>query len=115
MDAVKKLDNHPTVEEVYADVIKDYNNISKNTVYRNLRQLADDGEIQRVQMQGEPERYDNNSKKHYHFKCNICGMMIDIDMDYIDDIDKTARFSHKFKIDGHDIIFKGTCLECSDT
>jgi len=112
LDIMKQLGNHPTVDDVYVEVKKTYNNISKNTVYRNLLQLADDGEIRKVSLQGEPERYDNISKKHYHFKCNTCEMMSDVEMDYLEDINEIAKQKNEFQIIEHDIVFRGICSTC---
>ena len=113
LDTIKKLNNHPTVDDVYIDIKKNYPAISKNTVYRNLRQLAEDGEIRKVSSQGDPERYDNTIYNHYHFQCNICKVMSDIEMDYIDDINEIVRQKHKFEIDEHDIVFRGVCPGCA--
>jgi len=112
LDTIKRLSNHPTVEDVYVEVKKTYANISKNTVYRNLRQLACDEKIRKVSLHDEPERYDKNSKIHYHFQCSMCGEMLDIEMNYIEGINETARQNNTYRIDEHDIVFRGICPEC---
>jgi len=112
LDTIKKLNNHPTVEDVHIEVRKTYPTISKNTVYRNLRQLADDGKILKVSLLGEPERYDSAYAKHYHFQCKLCGLMSDIDIEYIEDINETAKQKHGFQIDEHEIVFRGVCSQC---
>ena len=112
LDSIKRLENHPTVNDVHVEVKKIYDNMSKNTVYRNLRQLADDWEVRKVSLYGEPERYDNIRKKHYHFKCSICGMMSDIVMDYLDNINEVAKQMNEHQIVEHDIVFRGICSIC---
>ena len=112
LDTMKILNNHSTVDDVYAEVKKSYPSISKNTVYRNLRQLAEDGEVQKVLIMGEPERYDNIIKKHYHFQCKICGSMYDVEMDYLENINEAAKKKNEHQIDEHDIVFKGICSVC---
>jgi len=112
LDAIRIIDNHPTVEDVYVEVKKTYATMSKNTVYRNLRVLAADGEIRKVSLRDEIERYENISKKHYHFQCDVCGKIFDVEMDYIEELDDTAKQMFDFDIKEHDITFRGICPEC---
>jgi len=112
LDTIRMLSNHPTVDDVYAEVKKSYPSISKNTIYRNLRQIAEDGEIQKVLIMGEPERYDNIIKKHYHFQCKVCDSMYDVEMDYLENINETAKRKNEHQIDEHDIVFRGICSKC---
>lgn len=114
LDTLKKLNNHPTVEDVHAEVKETYSTISKNTVYRNLRQLADDGEIRKVSFPGEPERYDSTNVRHYHFQCKICSSMSDIEIEYLDDINKAVKKKQGLHIDEHEIVFRGICLQCEN-
>jgi Fe2+ or Zn2+ uptake regulation protein len=111
-DIVKNFETHPTVEEVYAEIQKRYRNISKSTVYRNLRQLAQDGEIGQVSFPDDSERYDRRADQHYHFKCSICGVMYDVDIEYIDGINDTVQEKYGFQVDAHDLVFRGTCPKC---
>ncbi|MDR2889363.1 MAG: transcriptional repressor, partial [Lachnospiraceae bacterium] len=43
--SLQKLNIHATAEQVYDDIIKTHPSISKATVYRNLGQMADAGEL----------------------------------------------------------------------
>ena len=45
LQAVRSLHDHPTADSVYAVVAAEHPSISKATVYRNLNQLALQGEI----------------------------------------------------------------------
>uniref|UniRef100_UPI0026EBCD0B transcriptional repressor n=1 Tax=Alkalibaculum bacchi TaxID=645887 RepID=UPI0026EBCD0B len=67
LEAIRKLDSHPTVDEVYEEVHELHPSISKVTVYRDLYQLADNHDIQRVMLPGELARYDTRLDHHYHF------------------------------------------------
>ena len=55
-EAVNALQNHATADEIYEISVKEHPHISKGTVYRNLNQLAEDGEIRRVEVPGGPDR-----------------------------------------------------------
>ena len=113
-DALKNFDIHPTVDEVYAEIQKNHPSISKTTVYRNLRMLAQDGKIRQVVLSDDAERYDKRTEQHYHFKCYNCGRLFDVDMDYLEDIDDRVRQEYDFQIHMHDVIFRGFCLHCRD-
>ena len=45
LDAVRSLHNHPTSADIYDVVHRDYPNVSRATVYRNLSVLSDRGEV----------------------------------------------------------------------
>ena len=42
LSAVRQLQNHPTADEVYQEVQKNCPTISRATVYRNLKLLAEE-------------------------------------------------------------------------
>lgn len=69
---------HPTAEWVYAEVKKAIPNISLGTVYRNLKQLEQSGDILRINGTFEKERFDGNPLLHAHFVCDICGEVFDL-------------------------------------
>ena len=49
LEAVRRLHAHPTAEEVYRQVAAEHPSVSRATVYRNLRQLAESaGHVYRV-------------------------------------------------------------------
>jgi Fe2+ or Zn2+ uptake regulation protein len=109
---VKKAHTHPTVEEVYLEIHKKHPTISKATVYRNLRLLAERGEIRQVSLPGEVDRFDERTEQHYHFTCKICGDIFDVDMEYLAGINEAVRQKYGFRVDEHDVVFRGTCSRC---
>ena len=112
LKAVNTLQCHATVEEIYSLVIKEYPNISKVTVYRNLNQLAENGGIRKLEVPGDADRFDHLCHDHYHARCLRCGRVFDVDMDYIEDLEKRIKDAHGFEFSGHDLMFKGICPDC---
>lgn len=112
LKAVNTLQCHATVEEIYSLVVKEYPNISKVTVYRNLNQLAENGEIRKLEVPGDADRFDHLCHDHYHARCLRCGRVFDVDMDYIEDLEKRIKDAHGFEFSGHDLMFKGICPDC---
>ena len=70
--------DHPTADMVYAHVREEFPHISLGTVYRNLSLLSEIGEIRKITCNG-PDRFDANTMPHYHFTCNSCGCVGDLE------------------------------------
>ncbi len=113
LETVKELQCHVTADEVYDMIVKKHSNISRGTVYRNLNLLSDIGEIRKVEMPNGPDCYDHICHEHYHARCIKCGRIFDVEMELIADLEKNIKDTHGFLFTGHDIFFKGICLECN--
>ena len=113
LETVKELHRHVTADEVYETIVKKYPSISRGTVYRNLNLLSDIGQIRKVEMTNGADRFDHICQEHYHARCVKCGRVFDVEMECIADLEKNIKDTHGFEITGHDVIFKGICLECN--
>ncbi len=105
---------HPTADMVYAAVREEYPNISLGTVYRNLTFLVEHGEINKLSCIGDCERYDSNLEQHYHFICQHCQRVIDLNIMPLDHIEVIAGEKFKGVIEGHNAFFYGKCEACLD-
>ena len=112
LDTIRNFSTHPTVDELYLEIQKTHPAISKTTIYRNLRQLAQGGEVGQVELSNDAERYDKRTEPHYHFHCKECKKLFDVDIDYMQGINEKVEEKHGFQVDKHNIIFKGVCLQC---
>jgi len=111
LDAVKKLDIHATAEQVYDRVVMRHPSISKATVYRNLSQMAESGELINIGNFYGATHYDHNSHKHYHFVCDNCKRIFDVS-DYIPDLCGRIANMDGHEIRGHNLNFNGLCRGC---
>lgn len=111
-ETVNALKHHPTADEIYLDVIKTHPNISRATIYRNLNQLCEAQQINKVEVPDGADRFDYLLSNHYHAKCSLCCGIFDVDMQYIQDLQKSIGDSQGFEFSGHDIIFRGICRNC---
>lgn len=111
-EAVNKLKCHATADEIYNVIVNEHPNISRGTVYRNLKQLSESGEIRKMEIPGSADRFDHRCHDHYHARCLKCGQVFDVEMEYIKDLEKKIKDTHGFEFSGHDIMFKGICPEC---
>ena len=105
--------DHPTADIVYMNVRKSFPNISLGTVYRNLTLLADIGEITRLRVGDGADHFDYDTSPHYHFVCQECGAVTDIDFPFMEHITQNARKNFKGEIEGQIIYFYGRCENCS--
>lgn len=104
--------DHPTAETVYLNIKEKFPNISLGTVYRNLSLLAEIGEIQKLSTGMGPDRFDANPAPHYHFICNRCGGVFDLDVNGLDHINILAGQNFDGEIEGHVTYFYGKCPDC---
>ena len=77
LSLVNEARDHPTAHEIFLRAREQMPSISLGTVYRNLGLLADAGEIRRIIIAGQPERFDRTDDLHEHLICARCGRIID--------------------------------------
>lgn len=107
--------DHPTADIIYQNVRNVNPNISLGTVYRNLTLLAEDGEINRLQVGDGVDHFDGNTSPHYHFVCTECGGVSDLETDSaiaVEDIVSVVSADFEGRIEGHRTYFYGTCPNC---
>ena len=95
-EAVNKLQCHATADEIYQTIMKEHPNISRATVYRNLKLLSETGEIRKMEIPGGLDRFDHRIQEHCHVRCEKCGRVFDVDMEYITGLEKNITESHVF-------------------
>ena len=72
--------DHPTAETLYTELKEMIPDLSLATVYRNLKQLEECGELVSITTDGAT-RFDINTKPHSHFFCRECKSVTDLDYD----------------------------------
>lgn len=86
--------------------------MSLGTVYRNLKVLAELGEVQVLDGPGGTKRYDACTDSHYHFVCERCGRIVDLDIELEADLDRLVAERTGFDVQRHTLEFRGVCGEC---
>ena len=116
LDELRSVDTHPSVDELYAEIQKKHPSISKATIYRNLRQLAEKGVVLQIAIANDVSRYDGCTDFHHHFICNHCGKVFDVYTNRTDDhetLGSDIQSKYGYKVDRCMTSFIGTCLDCS--
>ena len=114
LGAVKELDIHATAEQIIEHLTHNYPSIGRATVYRNLSQMADSGELLRAGSFYGSTHYDHNCQEHYHFICSACRRIFDVEGS-LSDVYKKLKHTVGFDIDNCNISFSGFCWECKHT
>ncbi len=109
---LRGVNTHPTADRLYEEIRKEFPKISLATVYRNLNQLVENGEIIRLECNGEAEHYDGNPKKHYHFICRKCTAIIDVSISDACKINDLVIEKDMLKVEDHELFFYGLCQNC---
>ena len=112
MQTVQNLCDHPTAEEIYDAAARECPGLSLGTVYRNLNILAEEGEIRKIEVPGEADRFDFTIAAHYHVKCMTCKRISDVDMAAIPQLPDTIKDSRGGQFTLCDVAFTGICPEC---
>ncbi len=104
---VKK--NHPTVDKIYSELLKEIPTLSKTTVYNTLNSFIKEDVARVITIEEGETRYDADISNHGHFKCRDCGEIYDfktndlgIDRDGLED----------FKVDEKNFYYLGLCKSC---
>ena len=116
LEAVYKLDNHPTAEHIIEYIRKAHPSIASGTVYNVLDVLKENQLIKKVKTDRDIMRYDGIMEHHHHLYCSECDKI----EDYVDnELDEMLRkyFSKKsfpgFQIENIVLQIKGkfdTCM-----
>ncbi len=111
LDALKNTKTHPTADQIYAMVKKDYPSVGIATIYRNLKILLSRKEIFKVDVGDGLDHYDAHTEiPHDHTYCTACGTIGDIknvpmefNQNFTDD---------EFLVEHSSLILFGKCKKC---
>jgi len=112
MDTMHAMDAHPSAEELFLEIVRNHSSVGKSTVYRNLRQLSDENILGEFSVDGIV-RFDKRPCRHYHFICDVCGGIFDIEIGGGDGLDAKVLEKYGVVVRRHEIEFFGSCQDCS--
>lgn len=114
MEVLRSTKSHPTADWIYEQAKKQLPDLSLGTVYRNLNLLKNMGEIMELNYGSTYSRFDGNPKNHYHFHCQECGKVYDLDISPELYLDQYAGDIKGHEILSHRLEFYGICNECKN-
>jgi Fur family peroxide stress response transcriptional regulator len=108
-----KSEGHPSVEEIYSQIKKDFPTMSLATVYRNILLIKSLGEVLELGFPDGSNRYDGNKPyPHPHVICIKCKKIVDPKLDSFEDMKKEVSAETNFRILNHRLDFFGICSDC---
>lgn len=108
-EIVATIMDHPTAEEIFHELQKTYPEVVLATVYNNLNSLTQKKRIRRINIEGEPDRYDCNTVRHDHLRCVLCGKLTDI---VLPDLTEMIDTESGEVIEGYDLMIHYICPDC---
>ena len=81
LEAIYKLNNHPTADNISDYLKTSQPNIAIGTIYKVLDVFVENGIIKKVTTEADKRRYDGRTENHHHLYCIEC----DLIEDYVDE------------------------------
>ena len=113
LELLQGTGTHPTAEWLYRRLIKEFPSLSMGTVYRNLTILTAQGLIKKIDFGSTFDRFDANNSPHYHFICEKCGSINDLEIPVDELLNERVNRATRHKAVRHRIEFFGCCGKCS--
>ena len=108
-EIIKNRCDHPTADMIYASCREIEPNISLGTVYRNLKNLAEEKQILTLETEDKKIHYDGDTSRHSHFICTRCGKIIDL----FKPSETPAELKEMgLTVSGEKCVYYGLCKDC---
>lgn len=120
IDCLLGAGGHMTASAVYAELAENGHRVSPATVYRQLEKLVDEGLAVKSRPVGEKsacfEIVDRSAcmrTRCYHAKCTVCGRLIHLDCEKVDELCAHMLTDHGFRVDMSSTVLFGVCESCA--
>jgi Fur family transcriptional regulator, peroxide stress response regulator len=113
LELLRSTETHPTANWLYARLRREFPSLSLGTVYRNIGILIEQGLIGRIAYGSTFDRLDANVAPHYHFICETCGAIHDLDIPPGPVIRGQIKVPPGFSVRRHELELFGVCAKCA--
>jgi len=108
-------DGHPSVEQIFDQVKRDFPTTSLATVYKTVTLLKELNEVMELGFPEGSNRYDGNRPySHPHLICTKCRKIIDPDLESLEEMTQELTSETGFQITSHRLDFFGICPDCQE-
>lgn len=111
VEYIMKTEQHPSAEQIYQIVKKDYPMVSLSTVYKTLDLLRKKRLVNEIEVNGE-SRFDANTGQHLNLVCMNCGRIEDVDEESILKIQSKIAKKSRYLIVRSSFDLYGYCGAC---
>ncbi len=101
--------SHPSAEDIYKALRKNFPSISFATVYNTLEILVKKGYVKELNIESSRKRFDPFTHPHHHFFCKNCKKIIDINQTVDLPIPEELK---NCEVEDFQIVYYGLCEEC---
>lgn len=101
-----------TAQELHHELRDDAGNVGLATVYRTLSALAEAGEVDVFQRDGEQAFRLCGTDHHHHLVCESCGSVQEIPGAEVETWVTRVAKRHGFRVTGHSADVYGLCRAC---
>jgi Fur family peroxide stress response transcriptional regulator len=107
--------DHPSVEEIFGRLQRDFPGVSEATVYRTIMLLKSLGEALELGFADGSNRYDGSKPyPHPHAICTRCKKIMDPDLPGLKTVTQEAAEATGFQIETYRLDFFGVCPQCQN-
>ncbi len=101
--------NHPTVDQIYQELLSFIPTLSKTTVYNVLKLFIQNEIAESINSSNNEKRYELKIDDHSHFTCIECGTIYDIPK--VETTYDKSKLAH-FDISHEEVNLLGVCDSC---
>lgn len=113
LEALLHRHDHPTADDVFAELQTRLPGISRPTVYRILDTLVKIRVARKVCHPGAATRFETKVERHHHLVCVQCDKVMDFEHPSLDGLALPPTDGHGFELDDYSIHFRGVCADCA--
>jgi Fur family peroxide stress response transcriptional regulator len=104
--------DHPSAYMLHNRLQETMPTISLDTVYRTLLTFEQYGLIVRVNTQESLARFDAKTERHYHFICEACREIVDVECSFFEGLPVTEEILRWGEIKKINVVIYGICKKC---
>lgn len=113
--ALGESDAFVSAQALHAALRESGSSIGLATVYRALADLAEEGEADSLQQDGEAlYRACTTGSHHHHLICRSCGLTVEIEADAVERWAHDVAAAHGFTRPEHVVDVFGLCAACTE-
>jgi len=106
--------SHPTADQIYSVMHKQFPYVSPATVYNTLKLLKELGLVAELAQPNRVSQFEVTLKEHWHFHCKVCGQIRDIEAGEVNVVPLMEKLEGAYEVDRFRIDLYGTCPDCRD-
>lgn len=112
LELLRRTKSHPTAIMIFEDLRREIPSLSLGNVYRNLNILVAQGFVRELKMGSTYDRYDGMVEPHYHFICETCGEISDLELPHDAALNGKVQKLTQSRVNYHRLEFYGACAKC---